>query len=433
VRVKILVVGAAGFIGRHLVRRLIESGHDVIPCGTDPARLRRLFPGLRGTAAEYGRYSTEIWVPRLAGVGVVINAAGLVREAGARTYRVVHTQGPIALFDACLAAGVGRVLQVSALGADAGAATRYHLSKRAADEYLAALDPAGERLDWCVLRPSLVLGPGGRSTELFAALAAAPLPIRLGPGTWRVQPIHIDDLTAVVDRLLERPPPWPRRLDLVGPEPVDTDRLITAFRAWLGEPPRPFFPVPVPLLRAAASLSDRLGGAGPVTGESLAMLMRGNTAPVAPLIERTGHRPKSLEAALAAIPCTAAERWQAKLWLLRAPLRISLALLWIATGLVSLGLYPVESSLALVAEVGLGGAPALAALYGAALWDLALGCALLARFRPVLVGALQLATMAAFTLIITFFLPETWLHPFGPVTKNLPLALATLVMMALED
>jgi DoxX-like family len=127
------------------------------------------------------------------------------------------------------------------------------------------------------------------------------------------------------------------------------------------------------------------------------------------------------------------EGWRAKVWPLRAPLRISLALLWIASGLVSLGLYPVESSLVLLGEVGLGGAPALAALYGAALWDLLLGGALLARFRPVLVGALQLATMVAFTLIITAFLPETSLHPFGPVTKNVPLALATLVMMALED
>ena len=108
----------------------------------------------------------------------------------------------------------------------------------------------------------------------------------------------------------------------------------------------------MPLLRAAAWLGDRLG-AGPVTGESLTMLMHGNTAPVAPLIEATGYRPKSLDATLAAIPCGAAERWRAKLWPFRAPLRISLALLWIATGLVSLGLYPVESSLVLLAEVGL--------------------------------------------------------------------------------
>jgi uncharacterized protein YbjT (DUF2867 family) len=138
--VNILVVGAAGFIGRHLVRRLFESGHDVTPCGTDPARLRRLFPGLCCIAADYGRDSVETRIPQLAGVDVVINAAGLIRETEDRSYRTVHTEGPIALFEACLAAGVRRVLQVSALGADAGAVTRYHLSKRAADDHLAALD-----------------------------------------------------------------------------------------------------------------------------------------------------------------------------------------------------------------------------------------------------------------------------------------------------
>jgi DoxX-like family len=73
----------------------------------------------------------------------------------------------------------------------------------------------------------------------------------------------------------------------------------------------------------------------------------------------------------------------------------------------------VAASLALLAQVGLTGAPALAVLYGAALWDLALGCALLVRLRPVLIGALQLATMVTFALIIAVFLPKAWLHPFG--------------------
>jgi DoxX-like family len=163
------------------------------------------------------------------------------------------------------------------------------------------------------------------------------------------------------------------------------------------------------------------------------MLMRGNTAPVAPLIETTGYRPKSLDATLADIPCgpggalarqavaapgTAADQ--------PGPLvdrdRSSFA-----------RALPRREQSPLLGDAGLEGAPALATLYGAALWDLALGVALLARYRPVLVGALQLATMSAFTLIIAAFLPETWLHPFGPVTKNMPLALATLVMMTLED
>jgi uncharacterized protein YbjT (DUF2867 family) len=116
--VDILVVGAAASSAVHLARRLFESGHDVTPCGTDLAKLRRLLRGLSCIAADYGRDSAETWVPRLAGVDVVINAAGLIRETADRPYPTVHTEGPIALFEACLATGVGRVLQVSALGAD---------------------------------------------------------------------------------------------------------------------------------------------------------------------------------------------------------------------------------------------------------------------------------------------------------------------------
>jgi hypothetical protein len=105
---------------------------------------------------------------------------------------------------------------------------------------------------------------------------------------------------------------------------------------------------------------------------------------------------------------------------------------WIATGVVSLGVYPIAGSLSLLANAGLSGAAAWVALLGAAVADLALGILLLARWRPVFIGALQLGLMGFFMLIMTVALPEWWLHPFGPITKNLPVAVATLVMMALE-
>ena len=78
------------------------------------------------------------------------------------------------------------------------------------------------------------------------------------------------------------------------------------------------------------------------------------------------------------------------------------------------------------------GSLAMAALVGAALWDALLGLALALRWRPVLIGGLMVATMAVFTALISFGLPEFWLHPFGPVSKNIPLAIAILVMMVLE-
>jgi len=116
-------------------------------------------------------------------------------------------------------------------------------------------------------------------------------------------------------------------------------------------------------------------------------------------------------------------------------LRYSLAVVWIWTGIVSLWLYPVEMSYALLAQTGLTGERASLALYGAGALDLVLGIATLAlarRFRPQLWLA-QFVLISIYTLIISVQLPEFWLHPYGPVLKNLPMLAALLVLWTFDS
>ncbi|MES3020737.1 MAG: DoxX-like family protein [Pseudomonadota bacterium] len=101
-------------------------------------------------------------------------------------------------------------------------------------------------------------------------------------------------------------------------------------------------------------------------------------------------------------------------------LRWSLAAVWIATGAVVLGIYPREGSLALLARAGLGGNLALLALFGGALLDLGFGCLTLWWPRRWLWRA-QAAVIVVYSAIITVALPEFWIHPFGPLLKNLPI------------
>src|SRR5690606_24622216 len=105
-------------------------------------------------------------------------------------------------------------------------------------------------------------------------------------------------------------------------------------------------------------------------------------------------------------------------WL--GPLRVVVALLWIWTGIVSLGLYPVVDSLALLASVGVTGTLAWWALYGAAVLDLGLGLAVFATRGTARrwVWAAQLATMLGYTAILSISAPQWWIHPFGPLSKN---------------
>src|SRR5690606_20073012 len=124
------------------------------------------------------------WTPRLRGIDAVLNAVGILREAGAQTFAALHVEAPKALFSACVTAGVHKVIQISALGADTGACSRYHVSKAQADRHLQTLP-----LAWIVLQPSLVFGTGGTSTRFLATLAAAPLVPLPGDGGQRVQPV----------------------------------------------------------------------------------------------------------------------------------------------------------------------------------------------------------------------------------------------------
>ena len=104
--------------------------------------------------------------------------------------------------------------------------TRYFLSKRAADDYLATLP-----LEWTIVRPALVFGAGGANTRLFTTLARLPIVPLPGRGEQRVQPLHIDDLTEAVVRVLGEATTHRTRIELVGPQTLSLRELLARLRA----------------------------------------------------------------------------------------------------------------------------------------------------------------------------------------------------------
>ena len=99
---------------------------------------------------------------------------------------------------------------------------------------------------------------------------------------------------------------------------------------------------------------------------------------------------------------------------------------------MSLGLYPVEQSYALLARLRIEGVAATIMLYGAALVDLALGVATLAMRDRKWLWRAQIALVLGYTVLISVGLPEFWLHPYGPILKNLPLLVAIGLVATLE-
>ena len=212
---------------------------------------------------------------------------------------------------------------------------------------------------------------------------------------------------------------------------MTTDQLTHTLRRWLLLPPAGVLTVPEWFLRGASAIGGHfLFGA--LSKQSLDMLARGNTACVKPLQEALDWLPRPLSEAMAADPSTQADLWHARLYFFRPALRTGLALLWIVTAIVSAFVYPADKSLAMTMSLGVTEHQAALLLYGGATLDAALGAALLFNIRPALAGVLQIAVMLVFTVLATIAVPQAWADPFGPLTKNLAVLLATLTMIALE-
>lgn len=389
---KVLVLGATGFIGRATAGALRAAGHEVV---ASSLRFERAL-------------QAQDWLSSLQGVQAVVNAVGIFRRRRGQTFGVLHEAAPRALFEACEMAGVRRVVQLSALGADENARSAFHLSKKRADDFLRA-----SALEWTIVQPSLVYGQGGASARLFALLASLPLTPLPGDGRQRVQPIHIDDLADAIVRLVAMD--WKSTLHAVGAREVELREWLAILRAQMGLGTARFVDIPRVLV--------------PLDRETLGMLERGNTASPGAVTRLLGRSPRAPEDFVSAEEASEL-RTRARLdWLLPL-LRASLAIVWIGSGVVSLGLFPVQESLAMLARVGLSH-PAF--LYGAALLDIALGAAIFALKRRKWLWRLQAALIAGYSIVIALWLPELWLHPFGPLLKNLPMLAAIFLLHELEE
>ncbi len=268
---RIMLIGATGFIGRHLVRALVAAGHEVTGCARRRAEAFRCYPDIPWMVGDFVTdHAATDWKPRVAGFDCVINATGILRESGGQTFDAVHFLGPRALYEACVARGVRKVIHISALGCDAGSGRPYEATKMRIEALLAKLD-----LDWVAVRPSLVYGEDSPSSALFRFLARLPVMPVIAGGGQLLQPIHVDDLSLAVARLLVEGAPNRTVVELGGPRQLSYRDLLAGLRAATFRNPGRYVSVPLALARVGALASD-IVGVGPFGTDTLNMLLRGN-------------------------------------------------------------------------------------------------------------------------------------------------------------
>ena len=190
-RVRVLLLGAKGFIGGHVLQALLARGFEVI------AVRRRAPEGAADAQPDphswvqlqlQTQLHPDAWRMHLHGIDVVINCVGILRQRVGESYEDVHHRMPKALAQACAAAGV-RLIHTSALGLHEGAKSRFLSSKLRGEQAIAA-----SGADHCIVRPSLIDGIGGFGASWLRMLASWPVHFVPRGATGRIAALQASDL-----------------------------------------------------------------------------------------------------------------------------------------------------------------------------------------------------------------------------------------------
>jgi uncharacterized protein YbjT (DUF2867 family) len=267
----ILVTGAAGFVGGHVVQALRADGHEVRGLIRDPRQGERLEAW--GCEAVVGDLTKpETIHPAVAGCDTIVHLVA-IRQGSREQFQRVMVEGTRTLLAAAQEAGVGRFLHMSALGTSEQTKdlVPYYGAK-----WQMELDVQTAGIPYVVFRPSFAFAADGGILPTFAKLARiAPVTPIIGKGTNRIQPIWVDDIAAYYARAVTLEEATGRIFELGGPDAVTWNEFWERLKAARGIR-RPSIHVPVGLMKANALVTERLPGNIPLTRDLLKMLEAGD-------------------------------------------------------------------------------------------------------------------------------------------------------------
>jgi NADH dehydrogenase len=261
----ILVTGASGFVGRHVVAALRADGHEVRALVRDA--------GKAGTDAVVGDVTNPLTLrAAVADCDTVIHLVA-IRQGRREDFQRVMVEGTRNLLGAAREAGVKRFVHMSALGTSAESkdAVPYFGAKWAQEQ-----DVKSFGLPYVIFRPSFIFGKDGGILPTFATLAkVAPVTPIVGSGRQRIQPIWADDIGAYFSKAVHLEAATNQTFELGGPDAVTWNEFWERLKRARGSS-RPSFHVPVGLMKLNALVTERLPGNIPLTRDLLKMLELGD-------------------------------------------------------------------------------------------------------------------------------------------------------------
>ena len=263
---KICILGGTGFVGVRLANRLVDHGYSLRILTRDRERGKQNLILLPGTdLVEADIHDPNALAEQVAGCDAVINLVGILNERGGErgSFRHVHVELMEKIIRACRANGVRRLLQMSALNADAGSGPSRYLRTKGEAEDMAH---AARDIRVTSFRPSVIFGDGDSFFNRFAGL------LKLAPGMFplacahaRFAPVYVGDVAETFVRTLKDPAFYGKRLNLCGPHVYSLQELVEYTADCLGLR-RKVIPLPDLMSRMQAAMFDMAGFLFNLTG-----------------------------------------------------------------------------------------------------------------------------------------------------------------------
>ena len=266
------VFGGSGFIGRYVVKRLAQAGYVVRVAVRDPEAAQFLKPmGTVGQVVPLAAPVTDeaACARAIDGATLIVNLVGILAETRSTSFQAIHIDGAARIARLAAAAGVDRLVHVSAIGADPASPSRYGTSKAAGEQAVRQGFPGAT-----ILRPSVVFGAEDHFFNRFAAMARMLPVLPVFAGATRLQPVHVGDVADAIMAALTRPDAVGGVYELGGPRSLSLAEVMSYVMAETRHE-RPMVAVPLCLIRMQAAILERLPGQL-LTRDQLRMLERDN-------------------------------------------------------------------------------------------------------------------------------------------------------------
>ncbi|MBI4008052.1 MAG: complex I NDUFA9 subunit family protein [Planctomycetes bacterium] len=292
----ILVTGGTGFVGRNMVRKLLQENQKV-RCLVRKTSNLSIFDGLELEYSEGDITQPQTLPKAMEGIDTVINLVGIIREGKNVTFEKIHAEGTANVVDAAKKGGIKKFVQMSALGTGAQAVSRYHKTKWQGEEAVRA-----SGLEYVIFRPSIICGADDKFVNMFARMIRQTFLTRMmpviGSGKYKMQPIYVGDVAhCFVTAACRGEKQFATTYELGGPEQLTFNEILNTIMRVMGKR-RIKVHLPLWVGKILAFFMEKLLSAPPLTREQLTMLQIDNICDITAMKSDFDFEPMRFEDAI---------------------------------------------------------------------------------------------------------------------------------------